>query len=288
MASSKVKGRRNLWICIGVAIAIVVIIVIVVPLAVILPRKHHGKKATILFPLYVWPETNSTWDPLYEEVTNYPNLNFTIIINPSSGPGNSSQPSSQYAQQIQRLNAYPNVRTVGYVRTGYASRNLTTVLQEVGIYSGWASLSPTLAMHGIFFDEVPSEYTTSSAEYLATINEAAKNASGLRLDQTVIHNPGAIPDSRYSNINGTDVTVVFEQSYQEYQTKHANLQALPANRTAYSYMIHSVPSMNNGTLRGLVQDLSEVAEYLYLTTLSQNFYESFDPQLPTLCAVMPS
>jgi hypothetical protein len=118
-------------------------------------------------------------------VTNYPNLNFTIIINPSSGPGNSSQPSAQYTHQIQRLNAYPNVRTVGYVRTGYASRNLTTVLQEVGIYSGWAALSPTLAMHGIFFDEVPSEYTTSSAEYLATINEAVKNASGLRPDRTV-------------------------------------------------------------------------------------------------------
>jgi hypothetical protein len=118
-------------------------------------------------------------------VTNYPNLNFTIVINPSSGPGNSSQPSSQYAHQIQRLNSYPNVRTVGYVRTGYASRNLTTVLQEVGIYSGWASVSPNLAMHGIFFDEVPSEYTTASAEYLATINEAAKNASGLRPDRTV-------------------------------------------------------------------------------------------------------
>ncbi|EAW24740.1 spherulation-specific family 4 protein [Aspergillus fischeri NRRL 181] len=288
MAASKIKGRRNLWIGIGIAIAIVVIIVIVVPLAVLLPKKHHGKKATILFPLYIWPETDSTWDPLYEEVNNYPNLNFTIIINPSSGPGNSSQPSSQYAHQIQRLNAYPNVRTVGYVRTGYASRNLTTVLQEVGIYSGWAAVSPTLAMRGIFFDEVPSEYTTSAAEYLATINEAVKNASGLRPDRTVIHNPGAIPDSRYSNIDGTDVTVVFEQSYQEYQTKHASLMALPANRTAYSYMIHSVPSMNNGTLRGLVQDLSERAEYVFLTTLSQNFYESFDPQLPTLCAVMPS
>lgn len=67
MASSKLQGRRNLWIGIGVAIAIVVIIVIVVPLAVLLPRKHHGKKATILFPLYIWPETDSTWDPLYEE-----------------------------------------------------------------------------------------------------------------------------------------------------------------------------------------------------------------------------
>lgn len=125
------------------------------------------------------------WSIDVVRVTNYPNLNFTVIINPSSGPGNSSQPSSQYAHQIQRLNAYPNVRTVGYVRTGYASRNLTTVLQEVDIYSGWAAQSPTLAMHGIFFDEVPSEYATSAAEYLATINAAAKNASGLRPDRTV-------------------------------------------------------------------------------------------------------
>jgi hypothetical protein len=60
--------RRKRW-CIGLSIAalIVIIIVIVVPLAVILPRKgNNGNKSTVILPLYIYPNTTTAWDPLYE------------------------------------------------------------------------------------------------------------------------------------------------------------------------------------------------------------------------------
>jgi hypothetical protein len=60
--------HRKRW-CIGLSIfaILVIIIVIVVPLAVILPRKgHNGSKSTVILPLYIYPNTTTAWNPLYE------------------------------------------------------------------------------------------------------------------------------------------------------------------------------------------------------------------------------
>lgn len=116
-----------------------------------------------------------------------------MIINPDTGPGSTPYPSSEYTSEVQRLNLYPNVRTVGYVRIGYAERNLTEVLEDVSTYSGWPA-NPNATdqgVHGIFFDETPSEYTTEVANYLKTINQAAKNAAGLLPDRTVRKYPSS-------------------------------------------------------------------------------------------------
>src|SRR5579871_548493 len=113
------------------------------------------------------------------------NLAFTVIVNPSSGPGSSQYPDDHYSTAVQTLNAYPNVKTVGYVRTGYATRNISTVVSEVDTYAGWASKASTLGMHGIFFDESPHEYSADAVEYMHSINQAVKNATGLQGDKTV-------------------------------------------------------------------------------------------------------
>lgn len=105
--------------------------------------------------------------------------------------------------------------------------------------------------------------------------------------QQVIHNPGAIPDARYNDTN-TDITVVFEQSYQEYQTKQTDLAALPKDRKGYAYMVHSVPFQSESSLRKFVNQLSQRAEYLFATTLSQDFYESFDPRWANFTDVVPT
>jgi hypothetical protein len=105
--------------------------------------------------------------------------------------------------------------------------------------------------------------------------------------QQVIHNPGAIPDARY-NDTSTDITVVFEDSYQAYQTKKASLAALPKDRAGYSYMLHSVPTVSEASLRKIVDQLSQRAEFLFLTSLSQDYYESFDPQWANFADVVPT
>jgi hypothetical protein len=108
-----------------------------------------------------------------------------VIVNPSSGPGSSQYPDDQYSAGVQTLNTYPNVKTVGYVRTGYATRNISDVVSDVNTYAGWASKSSTLAMHGIFFDEAPYEYVAEAVEYMRSINQAVKNATGLQGEKTV-------------------------------------------------------------------------------------------------------
>lgn len=116
----------------------------------------------------------------------HPTLNFTLIINPEDGPGSSMYPSEEYISSIHKLNSHANVKTLGYVRTSYATRNITYVLQDVAIYSGWYTVNTTsIAIDGIFFDEMPSEYSTVNFEYMKTINHSAKSASGLQADRMV-------------------------------------------------------------------------------------------------------
>lgn len=86
---------------------------------------------------------------------------------------------------MEQLNGYPNVKTVGYVRTGYATRNITNVTAEVSTYAGWASKSNSLVMHGVFFDEAPSQYSAAAVEYMRTIDQAVKDANGLQGNRTV-------------------------------------------------------------------------------------------------------
>jgi hypothetical protein len=117
-------------------------------------------------------------------IANHPRQNFTIILNPNSGPGSSPYPSDDYTSQIQKLNTFPNVQTLGYVHTSYAQRDIQSVLTDIATYSGWSKGSanadmPGFAVHGIFVDEVPSVYSPEAAEYLRTINVAIKTAPGL-------------------------------------------------------------------------------------------------------------
>ena len=78
------------------------------------------------------------------------------------------------------------MQTIGYVRTGYGTRNISTVISEVNTYAGWNSKSPELAMHGIFFDESPHEYVAESVPFMKTVNEVVKNnTAGLQGNKTV-------------------------------------------------------------------------------------------------------
>ncbi|KAJ5949880.1 hypothetical protein N7454_001464 [Penicillium verhagenii] len=282
---------RRPWCLAGLITAIlVVIIVIVVPLAVILPKKnaHKGKASKVLYPVYVYPTTNTTWDPLYEAISTYPEVDFVIIVNPSSGPG-ASTPDTQYATAVRRLDTYSNVQKVGYIPTNYANRNITDVLDDVASYANWTATSTALGMDGIFFDEIPYDWNSTKAEYLSQINEAVKNSSGIQSPHLIIHNPGTIPDSQYDD-DTTDITVVFEQSYDYYLTQEKVLaeDLSASNRGNYSYMLHSVPTMTNHSLKNFVDDLSHRAAYLFMTTLTSNYYEQFGSELDQFLSVVPT
>ena len=96
-----------------------------------------------------------------------------------------------------------------------------------------------------------------------------------------------IPDSRFNDTN-TDVTVVFEQSYSEYQTKEAELSALTDGRSHHCYMVHSASPLNKNTLEDFVDGLSKRAEYLFVTSNDKNYYESFGDDWSDFTDVVPS
>ena len=102
-------------------------------------------------------------------------------MNPRSGPGPDALPEADYIRELPKLNAFSNVQTVGYVRTGYAKRDMQTVLHEVSVYSKWAEASsdPKFAVHGIFFDETPSQCDATSETFYQAINTAVKGSAGL-------------------------------------------------------------------------------------------------------------
>jgi hypothetical protein len=107
-------------------------------------------------------------------VISQPKLNFTVILNPDSGPGLSRYPGKNFVPQIQKLNSYSNVRTVGYVRTGFGTRNISSVLLDVSTYSGWATNasananSTGLALQRIFGRgrRVPEYHQSSGEEFI--------------------------------------------------------------------------------------------------------------------------
>jgi hypothetical protein len=94
-------------------------------------------------------------------------------------------------------------------------------------------------------------------------------------------------DPRFTELN-TDITVVFEGSEPAFQSQQAALSALQ-DRSRYSYVIYSVPStLNKAVLKTTVNQLSQHAEFLFLTDLTQNYYERFGTLWRTLIDVIPA
>lgn len=208
---------------------------------------------------------------LSSSVESHPQLNFTVIVNPASGPGSGPYPDENYTARISRLNSYSNVKTIGYVSTDYAARNLTEIIEDVATYGGWGSKSDRLAMHGIFCDESPHQFSEQAAEYMRNINDAIKSTAGLRGDRMAVHNPGVVPDAVFDDPN-TDVTVVFEGNDTLWEVQQSQINE---QRTGNCIMLHSLPEKAESELENFVHELASKAQYLFLTSNTVDYYESF-------------
>jgi len=104
----------------------------------------------------------------------------------------------------------------------------------------------------------------------------------------IIHNPGVIPDSRL-NDPVTDITIVFEETYENYGKQKAALKALPLERFHYGYLVHSVPTTLNSTDLGVfVDELSKDAGSIFLTNRDTDYYQAFGSSWKTFIDVMPT
>ncbi|KAJ1713152.1 cell surface spherulin 4 family protein [Aspergillus flavus] len=282
-----VSGRRCLQsrrsrIILGVFVFIAILAVVIPPAVVVTLRKKNsmGPKANIFVPLYVYPAPGA-WDPLEAEISSHPEANFTVVINPSSGPGPNALPDANYTREIPKLASYDNVRLLGYVPTTWAKRNISAVRRDIATYAEWPtnSSNPKLAVRGIFFDETPQQYDADALSYLQELTSFVKGLSGLGPDNFIVHNPGAVPDSRY--MSSADSTVVFEAAYDTFNERDGTKQfdVLPKSdrgRGQLCIVIHSVPDGVEGSkLRDLVKKLRKTADEIFITHLSTDYYANF-------------
>ncbi|KOS47480.1 hypothetical protein ACN38_g1607 [Penicillium nordicum] len=296
------KSKRSRLIL--AIVVLIVIIVAVVPSVVVttLKKDNMGPKAKVFVPLYVYPAPEawaplenvyvsipfhlkfcfppSYWIALYpSRISTHPDVNFTVVINPGNGPGPDSLPDGNYTREIPKLTAYANVRLLGYVYTSYGNRNVSAVRKDIQTYADWPANSsdPNLAVRGIFFDETPQQYEPQTLTYLQGLTDFVKDLDDLGPDQFVVHNPGAVPDSRY--LATADSTVVFEAAYttfQERQGARMFTNIADSNRTQLCAIVHSVPDAVEGkALRSLVKQVRQVADEVYITHLSTDYYASF-------------
>jgi hypothetical protein len=59
-----------------------------------------ASSTSILVPLYVWPEDDSTWEPVFNAISSYPDVQFQVIVNPNSGPGDTGRAEDIFMSEI--------------------------------------------------------------------------------------------------------------------------------------------------------------------------------------------
>ncbi|PBK94702.1 hypothetical protein ARMGADRAFT_1011620 [Armillaria gallica] len=197
----------------------------------------------VILPLYVYPNDGCTaWEPVFEAITSFPSLLFTVIINPNSGPGTGD---STYESCISRLKSTgSNVVAVGYVSTSWGNRAQSDVRADISTYAGWAE---AYRPSGIFFDEGSTE--ASDVSLYQTYASAARSALGS--SATVVLNPGTTTNQGYFSFS--DLIVTAEDYYSNFASSDLQISAsTPASKQAV--ILHDAPSpssLPNGYLSDL-------------------------------------
>ncbi|KAF2126990.1 cell surface protein [Dothidotthia symphoricarpi CBS 119687] len=237
-------------------------------------------RATVVVPLYIWPTSSASWEPLYESISTHPTVDFLVVVNPDSGPGGEPLPGHDYERELPKLNAAANVCTIGYVRIDYCRKPLHETCEEIDRFAGWAKDrgdKPNLAMHGIYVDETPNHYSAGRALYLEALHKHIKSREGLlgqRLVRLIFHNPGTPPDSELASPAIVDVIITCEEPYQRYSGEQVQtrLREYFVDRTRSGYQISDV---SRNVIRKVVGELRHKGAYIFATSLVEDFYESF-------------
>lgn len=103
------------------------------------------------------------------------------MVNPNSGPGSDPLPGHDYVREVPRLNSFPNVHTIGYVRVNYCNKPLAESCAEIERYAGWNRCHdiPGLYVKGIYVDETPNHQSDERTQYLDDLRNYIKDNDGL-------------------------------------------------------------------------------------------------------------
>ena len=205
----------------------------------------------ILLPLYSYPAWYNPdaylWDDVAAAATNVPII---AIINPDSGPGG-GPPNSDYAQGLADLRA-GGVGLLGYVATGYGTRDAAAVKADVDLYDAYYNVA------GIFFDEAAN--TTNHLAYYEDLYAYVRTRTNL---ETVVLNPGIDTAEAYFSRPVCDAAVIFEvDAGWSNHVPAAYVSNYPAGR--FAVLPYNVPD-EAGMRQAVDLAVQRNAGYVYVT-----------------------
>ncbi|KAJ8119027.1 hypothetical protein OPT61_g85 [Boeremia exigua] len=256
--------------------------------------------ANFLFPLYVYP-INNAWEPLTFAAAQYPDVTFTAVINPSTGPAPDANgcPNKDYVEAIHALNQYPNIHTMGYVHTAnrwdcgssgtdicFCTAPAADVKANITTYAswktkgceGWSTQNPDIHIDSIFIDEAPGTDGGNCLSYMTDLTNHAKSSLTTASGGEVLFNAGAQTELSYFDV--ADVVILFENTQAEYEAipdigvRNGNGQY----HAKSSIIIHSASNATNliqrdtSTILGLGSD---AFHSMFYTDRSSDHYAYF-------------
>ena len=250
--------------------SLAVLVIIFLSLAVFAPRAPLASGATtpsagIAIPLYTDPPGGG-WSGVLAAKEAYPSVPFVAIINPSNGPGRSSQ--SDYVTGIENFQA-AGITVLGYIDTYYSSASTSSVESQVKDYYTWYHVN------GIFFDE-----DSNTANYESYYSGLSQYVYSLGMTQT-FGNPGNIGPTGY--IGTTNVIGIYEDNGLPSISSITNPGYAPSN---FYVIADDVSSLSTSFLT----QAAGVASWFYMTNLGgSNPYDGlpsyFTSEVAALAAI---
>ncbi|MDE1815048.1 MAG: spherulation-specific family 4 protein [Thaumarchaeota archaeon] len=209
-------------------------------------QPHNASAMTppgLMVPLYSYPGT--MWDELIQEKNSHNSVPIIAIINPANGPG---VEDNNYVVGVHNLqNA--GIIVLGYVDTGYGSRNTTVVESEIDSYKNW------YGVNGIFFDAM--SYVHGNETFYKQLNNYTKS---IGLTYTV-GNPGA--DTLPSYVGTVDNIVIHDKKdlppMSLFDGWHENF-----TKTNFSFVAYDVNDIN----KTYITNATKFVQYMYITNLT--------------------
>ncbi|KAK4508027.1 hypothetical protein PRZ48_001763 [Zasmidium cellare] len=260
--------------------------------------------AFVLLPLYIYPETPTTWQPLYNAANNHPNVTFQVVVNPNSGPGAGACPNgndTNYINAIATLNSIPNIKTLGYIHTatsstcGSSGKDICVCSQpqsalqaNISTYQNWPTAGCTannakdIHVDGIFYDESPSNSTC--LDYMRQITSYAKQT--LTRGSTSLFNAGVqLQENGYWDV--ADYINIFENNEAALRTVNVTQLTGDGNYASQATLIVYGYTSGSDQLLDDVRDILSVKNGDGVTGLSisdLNTYAAFGTNLEQFVA----
>lgn len=231
----------------------------------------------ILVPAYGNPHDSSgaqMWQVLTAQAT-IGQVQVTAIINPASGPGNAQAIDPNYVMPNGMGPALSFRQAggvlVGYVATGYGSRELNTVKAEIDQYfdpSYWRGAGVLIS--GIFFDEMSNDLALLAYYRALRAHVAQKSSQALTIgnpgtSQTYDSSAGAAGHTVDDYASVFQVLMTFEDDGGRYATTYTPPAWVRSHDARhFAHVVHSVASAAQ-RLEALTLARERKAGWVYVT-----------------------